>query len=194
MKRNGIFISVAFALMVSAGWAQGPVTTYDCSSITDIPTIECQARVALYDSTNGVSWTNNAGWLTGNKPCDWSGVACDTGHVRSLWLVDNNLSGSISPDLGNLANLQELNLAVNQLSGNIPESLGTLVKLKGVHLQNNQLSGPLPQSMINLQQLDFFLFDRARLCMPNDSAFANWYAGILTRVTDAKTCRGSQNH
>jgi hypothetical protein len=93
-----------------ASQAQVPATTYDCSTVTDIPAIECQALVALYDSTNGAGWTNNAGWLTDNTPCVWSGVACDTGHVRSLWLVDNNLSGSIPPELGNLADLQVLNL------------------------------------------------------------------------------------
>jgi hypothetical protein len=72
--------------------------------------------------------------------------------------------------------------------------LGALVKLRDVQLQSNQLTGPLPQSMINLQQLDTFFFDRDRLCMPNDPAFAAWYAGILKRVADAKTCKRRQSY
>ena len=42
--------------------AQSP--TFDCGTVSEIPQTECQALVSLYDSTSGLSWTNNTGWLT----------------------------------------------------------------------------------------------------------------------------------
>ena len=34
---------------------------FDCSSVTEIPSVECQALVAMYVSTNGAGWTDNTG-------------------------------------------------------------------------------------------------------------------------------------
>ncbi|NJL06697.1 MAG: Two component regulator three Y domain protein, partial [Chloroflexaceae bacterium] len=52
-----------------------------------------------------------------------SGVICTAGSVTSLSLSFNELTGSIPPELGSLANLQDLDLSENQLSGSIPPEL-----------------------------------------------------------------------
>jgi hypothetical protein len=59
---------------------------FDCSTVTEIPQIECEALVTLYNSTNGPGWVNRAGWLSNSTPCSWYGVACANGHVSALWL------------------------------------------------------------------------------------------------------------
>jgi hypothetical protein len=121
--------------------------------------------VALDNSTNGAGWTNHSEWLTTGTPCSWYGVACDTGHVYALAVGSNQLSGSIPPELGNLANLQNLNLAFNQLRG------------------------PLPQSLTNLHALGYFQFDTGLLCVPDNAAFAAWLANIPDRSTGSTTCK-----
>ncbi|MEN8220435.1 MAG: hypothetical protein ABFS56_29620 [Pseudomonadota bacterium] len=47
----------------------------DCATVTQIPSTECEALVALYNSTDGDNWQNNRKWLETNKPCGWTGVA-----------------------------------------------------------------------------------------------------------------------
>jgi Leucine-rich repeat (LRR) protein len=130
---------------------------FSCDDVTEIPQAECEALVALYNSTNGANWSNNSGWLDTNTPCNWYGVTCSAGHVTRLWLCENQLSGSIPPQLDNLANLQQLWLIGNQLSGSIPPELGNLASLEDLHLCNNQFSGSIPPelgNLANLQRLD----------------------------------------
>ena len=50
--------------------------------------------------------------------------------------------------MGNLSNLQRLYLDDNQLSGEIPSDLGNL-NLSLLQLQNNQLSGIIPDEICN---------------------------------------------
>jgi len=194
--------------------AQGRLApaAFDCSTVSGIPASECQALVALYNSTNGAGWTNHSGWLVTGTPCSWYGVTCDTGHVirldlssdhlsgsispelsklpnlLDLYLASNQLSGSIPPQLGNLANLQWLVLSFNQLSGSIPPELGNLANLTGLSLYYNQLRGSLPQGLTNLHILAYFYLDSARLCAPDNTAFAAWLAGIPNKSTVGTIC------
>jgi hypothetical protein len=69
---------------------------FNCKKVSDISKKECKALVALYDSTDGENWTDNTGWKTTNKPCNWNGITCQKKHVTGLDLRNNNLEGSIS--------------------------------------------------------------------------------------------------
>ena len=100
-----------------------------CPEVSEIPTLECEALVALYNATDGPNWTNNSGWLETDAPCSWHGVTCSVGHVTELNLDFNQLSGSIPAELGDLSNLTDLLLNRNQLSGSIPVELGNLSNL-----------------------------------------------------------------
>ena len=94
---------------------------------------------ALYDSTGGPGWTDADSWVIG------------------------------------------LDLFENQLSGMIPSELGNLTNLQGLGLNGNELNGMLPSSLTNLRQLRSFLFrDNPRLCAPLTAAFQGWLgAGII---------------
>ena len=112
------------------------------------------ALVALYEATGGRDWVNNDKWLTSAPLRDWYGVQmAPDGHVTSLSLFKNNLSGPIPPELGNLANLQGLTLPTNNLSGPIPQELGNLANLQALSLSINSLSGPIPPELGNLANL-----------------------------------------
>ena len=86
---------------------------------------------ALYNATGGATWTNNTNWLSAMALSEWHGVTTDgTGRVTDLYLTDNNLSGEIPAELGDLTSLQNLYLWQNNLSGVIPAALGDLTSLQ----------------------------------------------------------------
>ena len=70
-----------------------------------------------------------------------------------LYLDNNQLTGSIPPELGSLSNLTDFALNNNQLTGSIPPWLGSLSKLTYLYLNKNQLTGSIPQAVIDLPNL-----------------------------------------
>ncbi len=134
---------------------QGPVA-FDCNTVIEIPLAECQALVALYNSTGGPSWLHRDGWLVTNTPSSWYGVTAGA-HVWGLSLAGNNLAGAIPPGLNKLDNLETLNLGQNHLTGNIPPELGRAPwPLNELVLADNLLDGPIPTTLSNpmLHKLD----------------------------------------
>ena len=89
--------------------------------------------VALYESTNGPNWRNNANWLADKLLNAWHGVTTDgDGRVIELWLNSNQLSGEIPPELGGLSKLRLLSVSGNELIGEIPPELGDLASIEGL--------------------------------------------------------------
>ena len=74
-------------------------------------------------------------------------------NLEDLDLSGNQLSGEIPAELGNLPNLEDLELRRNQLSGEIPAELGNLSKLEYLDLRGNQLGGEIPAELANLSKL-----------------------------------------
>jgi Leucine-rich repeat (LRR) protein len=141
---------------------------FSCSQVTEIPSTECEALVALYNSTDGDNWTNNSGWLETNTPCSWYKVTCSSGHVSEIDLgwngYSNNLTGSIPSELGNLSNLRALSLWGNSLTGSIPSELGNLSYLWHLNLGGNSLTGSIPSELGNLSNLNRLYLDSNQLC------------------------------
>ena len=73
--------------------------------------------------------------------------------TTSLYLSNNNLSGPIPPEIGNLTNLTHLDLSNNQLTDSIPHEIGNLINLNQLLLNNNELSGSIPSELSNLVDL-----------------------------------------
>ncbi|MEM7129107.1 MAG: leucine-rich repeat domain-containing protein [Chloroflexota bacterium] len=151
------------SLWITAQQANAATTSqnqFDCANVSEIPLAECEALVALYNSTDGPNWANNSGWLQTNTPCtNWFGVAtCENDQVVHLNLKENRLSGPLPNAIGNFTNLQFLDLRSNQITGTIPIEIGNLPQLKFLHLFSNTISGPLPESLGSLAQLEVLVF------------------------------------
>ena len=147
-----IVLALTIALPVIAVTPQS-INTFSCTDVTEIPQIECEALVALYNSTNGAGWLDNTNWLATNTPSNWFGVSVNSGYVTSLSLIYNQLNGSLPPELGNLTSLIRMDLVSNQLTGSIPPELGNLISLTSLSLCWNQLTGSIPAELGNLINL-----------------------------------------
>ena len=96
------------------------------------------ALVALY-ATVGPNWDSNDNWLSDVPISEWSGVTTDdNGRVTGLDLRQNQLSGEIPPELGNLASLEILDLSDNRLSGCVPSRLSGRLNMHNSALDNLQ--------------------------------------------------------
>lgn len=132
-----------------------PETSYPerCADVTTIPQVQCEALVALYQSTGGPNWTVSAGWLTGSDPCDWYAVRCIDGHVWTIEIYqDNNMVGQLPTEIGDLTDMVAMIIANNPgLAGPLPASLASLAGLADtLNLSGNGFTGPIPPGLGNL--------------------------------------------
>ncbi|GJN39552.1 hypothetical protein PR202_gb28677 [Eleusine coracana subsp. coracana] len=90
------------------------------------------------------------------NPCTWFHVTCNNDNsVIRVDLGNAALSGTLVPQLGQLKNLQYLELYSNNISGTIPSELGNLTNLVSLDLYLNNFTGPIPDSLGNLVKLRF---------------------------------------
>ena len=96
-------------------------------------------------------------WDAGTPIARWEGVTVrgQPGRVVAIELVMRGLTGSIPPELGTLAELQDLNLSYNRLTGTIPVELGALSNLRELGLIANALTGTIPAELGALDDLQF---------------------------------------
>ncbi|KAI5409905.1 hypothetical protein KIW84_055384 [Lathyrus oleraceus] len=73
--------------------------------------------------------------------------------ISTRLLNGNKLSGSLPDELGNLTNMNRLQLDENQLSGSVPESLANMINVRHLHMNNNSFTGQLPSKLSNLSNL-----------------------------------------
>ena len=209
---------VLLALFATAVQAQFPIIKpvgEDFTIQEKIPPEEYQALMDLYRSTDGNGWTRNDNWGNG-AASHWYGVniefgpnafiglnldgkehmayyytaLTEYGHVTSVWLESNQLSGSIPASLGNCTALDCLHLSFNQLSGPIPASLGNCTAMTFLDLESNQLSGPIPASLGNCTLLWRLLLNENQLSGPIPASLGN-LAALRTLALDDNKLSGS---
>ncbi|KAH9295037.1 hypothetical protein KI387_038625, partial [Taxus chinensis] len=95
------------------------------------------------------SWDQNLA-----NPCTWFHVTCNNANsVTRVDLGNSELAGSLVPELGQLHNLQYLELYGNNISGSIPKELGDLENILSLDLYQNHITGSIPDSLGNLTNL-----------------------------------------
>ncbi|XP_073033575.1 BRASSINOSTEROID INSENSITIVE 1-associated receptor kinase 1-like isoform X1 [Primulina eburnea] len=121
------------------------------------------------------------------NPCTWFHVTCNNENsVTRVDLGNANLSGTLSPQLGLLPNLQYLELYSNNIAGRIPSELGSLTSLVSLDLYLNRLIGPIPDTLGNLQKLRFL-----RL---NNNSLTGEIPWSLTNIMTLQVLDLSTNH
>ncbi|CAL5363843.1 unnamed protein product [Camellia sinensis] len=92
--------------------------------------------------------------------CMWQGIKCEHRGQRVTVLDSQSrkLVGSISPHLGNLSFMRELQLQNNSFGNEIPLEIGHLTRLQILKLNNNSIGGRIPvnlSSCANLIEINF---------------------------------------
>ncbi|KAK3419482.1 hypothetical protein EUGRSUZ_G00039 [Eucalyptus grandis] len=103
-------------------------------------------------------WQNTPPNWVGTDPCggDWDGIVCTNSRITSITLSSMGLTGSLPGDIGQLSELQILDLSYNRgLTGSLPTQIGNLMKLTNLILVGCGFSGRIPDSIGSLQNLVF---------------------------------------
>ncbi|KAK7246781.1 hypothetical protein RIF29_41651 [Crotalaria pallida] len=121
------------------------------------------------------------------NPCTWFHVTCNSDNsVTRVDLGNADLSGQLVSQLGQLSNLQYLELYSNNITGKIPDEIGKLTSLVSLDLYLNKLTGPIPSTLGKLQKLRFL-----RL---NNNALSGGIPMSLTAVSSLQILDLSNNH
>ncbi|KAK8277364.1 hypothetical protein V6Z11_D10G263400, partial [Gossypium hirsutum] len=108
-----------------------------------------QALLQLKAKITGDQLNIMESWNSSIHFCQWIGVTCGRKHPRvtKLKLRVLKLSGSLSPYIGNLSFLRELDLAGNSFYNQIPREIGALRRLGALDLSNNSINGEIPSNL-----------------------------------------------
>lgn len=138
-----------------------------CQEIDQLVEDECVALERLFENAGGLDWFNRTGWLRANQPCTWFGVTCNSKewplNVIKIELIDNNVSGGLPGELGNLHQLEELIIentsqrgGFEKLGNILPSTLSTAKNLRVIRLGQNAIRGGIPKTFGRLQNLEVF--------------------------------------
>ncbi|GAB2288969.1 hypothetical protein Dimus_023274 [Dionaea muscipula] len=169
-----------FIFVVTCAWF------HSVSSVTD-------PRDAVVIQSLKDAWKHiPPSWGHSDDPCaQWVGVMCNNSRVISLRLSTMGLEGELSGDIGSLTELRTLDLSFNRgltgtltpalgdlsnldililagcgFTGRIPEELGKLKQLRFLALNSNYLTGGIPPSLGNLSNVYWLDFSDNQLTGP----------------------------
>ena len=155
---------------IANGWLVNEDDRYLCP---DDPTLLQRYILAtLYFSADGDNWEEcyrganpeNCGeffpdatpYLSPSSECTWGywgggGKSCGSdGAIVSMQIPNNNLRGTLPPELRSLGFMETLSLELNSISGEIPP---LPVGLSRVRLSNNEMVGPVGALPVNVSTL-----------------------------------------
>ncbi|XP_010269667.2 PREDICTED: probable LRR receptor-like serine/threonine-protein kinase At3g47570 [Nelumbo nucifera] len=105
---------------------------------------------SLTNSTRLKLIVTDVNHLRGSLPNSMANLST---QLTTLYLADNLIYGSIPSGIGNLFNMEDLNMEFNDFTGKIPKEIGKLHRLQRLYLNDNRISGQIPSSIGNLTLL-----------------------------------------
>ncbi|XP_038722025.1 probable inactive receptor-like protein kinase At3g56050 isoform X2 [Tripterygium wilfordii] len=106
------------------------------------------------------SWDENNGEI---DPCSWFGVECSDGKVVIFILRNNSFQGNIPKEIGELKDLEVLDIGFNNFSGPFPSDFGNNLSLTTLLLDNNEFLGGISPELLELSMLSEFQVDENML-------------------------------
>ena len=87
------------------------ILAFICNSYSQVPTVERNALIAIYNALDGPNWGNSTNWNTNNPVNTWEYVSTamvnNQEHVVSLNFTNNSdLSGNFPTELTDLTELK----------------------------------------------------------------------------------------
>jgi len=152
--------------------------------------VDSLALIALYNSTDGANWINN--WNLNNPMDTWHGVTTNfKGCVQFIDLHNNNLSGALPADLGNLKYLKRLRISNSStpdsgITGSLPPEIGEMESLNILNLSYQNIDGNLPVELSNLTNLN-------SLILPGNNLGGN-IPGFLNNIGSLQEINLSYNN
>jgi len=137
------------------------------SSQSFAPSMQRFVLATFYFATIGERWTNQYNFLSKTNECLWfeekqgqvtrKGVTCgDDGTVTGLSFAGNNLRGTLTAELANLADIVLIDVSNNRLRGTVPSSFEDMLQLNTLVIKNNWMGGSIPAVLGNLSNLQKF--------------------------------------
>ena len=110
-------------------------------------------------------------------------------RLQTLNLSGTGFTEAIPRELGNLRSLARLEFVeMTWLSGPIPPEFGQLANLRHLDVSGSgSLQGALPQELTGVR-LEFFHWNRTRLCAPTNPEFQAWLGSIADHQ-EGRACR-----
>lgn len=78
--------------------------------------------------------------------------------LNEIILEDSGLKGCLPSEIGELTQLNVLDVSYNDLSGPLPESMGEMKNLEQLNVAFNMFSGSIPESICSLPKLENFTY------------------------------------
>ncbi|KAG1355034.1 receptor-like protein EIX2 [Cocos nucifera] len=111
---------------------------------------------------------------------------CSAKRLQSIDLHNNNLSGPLPSQIGELQSLEYLYLGFNSLNGSIPPSLGKLSALSRLDLSSNSWSGALTEAhFANLKSLLILDISHSSLTI---NVSQDWLPPFKAVVINMRSC------
>lgn len=129
---------------------------------------ERKALIVFYKALDGDNWKSiwghtdikNENWCSNAPISSWAGIRTnEKGRVTGIYLPGCNLTGNIPPEIGDLTELEVLQLNNNNITGELPSELFSLRNLKDLNLQVNKIEGEIPNEIENLTNLEYIRLD-----------------------------------
>ncbi|ONK62747.1 uncharacterized protein A4U43_C07F7720 [Asparagus officinalis] len=124
-------------------------------------------------------WENTPpSWGRSDDPCGapWDGVICTESRITGIKLSTMGIKGTLSGDIGQLEELQSLDLSYNdQLGGTLTPNIESLRKLTTLILAGCSFTGPIPDELGNLPLLSYIAL--------NSNKFSGKIPGSLGKLS-----------
>ena len=113
--------------------------------------------------------------------------------LKSLNLSSNQISGSLTNNIGNFGLLHVFDLSSNNFSGQIPEAISSLMSLKVLKLNHNRFEQRLPSGILRCHSLVSIDLSSNQLSGAIPDGFGDAFPNLITLNLAGNSIHGSDS-